>query len=118
MAENIDPVRLAAILDAGQAALAHSAALGREADDIREALRHARLQAEAGRRAVTGKGNVVVMEPPPAAMAKIDALQEQYRRLDERRQQIWAELNPRVELARACYQYAREHKIEVGRYDI
>ncbi len=36
----IDPVRLAAILDAGQAAQAHGAALGREADDIREAMRH------------------------------------------------------------------------------
>ena len=118
MAENIDPVRLAAILEAGQAALAHSAALGREADDIREALRHARLQAEAGRRAVTGKGNVVVMECTPEALAKIDALQEQYRRLDERRTQLWAEMGPKCELARNCYKFAREQKIEVGHYDL
>lgn len=113
----IDPARLAAILDAGQDAITHGAALGREADELREALRMAKLKAEASRRAVT-KGGVVIMESTPETLAKVAAIQEQYRRLDERRQQIWAELNPRVELARACYQYAREHKIEVGRYDI
>lgn len=42
---------------------------------------------------------------------------EQFTRLEDRRQQIWAELSPRIELARACYKFAREHKTEVGLYD-
>ncbi len=113
----VDHARLAAILDAGQAAQTHALALGAEADALREALRHAKLQAEAGRRAVTGKGNVVVMECAPEALAKVAALQEQYRRLDERREHLWAEMGPKVELARNCYKFSREHGIQVGHYD-
>ena len=113
----VDPARLAAILDAGQAAQTHALALGREADELREALRLAKLKAEASRRAVTAKGGVVIMECAPETLAKVTALQDQYRRLDERREHLWAEMGPKVELARNCYKFSREHGIQVGHYD-
>ena len=117
MAENIDRARLVAILDAGKDAQSRALALGQESQEIREAVRLAKLTAEASRRTVTAKGGQVVHEIPEASLAKVAALVEQFTRLEDRRQQMWDELSPRIELARACYKFAREHKIEAGHHD-
>lgn len=114
---DIDKDRLAAILDAGQAAQSLALALGHEADELRGALHRARLAAEHGRRLVTDKGGVVVKEFAPEAQAKVDALEAQYARFAARREAQAAELSQAVDLARRCYEYAREHKLQVGRYD-
>ena len=63
MAENIDRARLVAILDAGKDAQSRALALGQESQEIREAVRLAKLTAEASRRTVTAKGGQVHVQP-------------------------------------------------------
>ena len=96
----------------GRDAQAKSRALADEAEEVREALRKARLGAEAGR----------VMhhrreERDPATVARIAALEDQRNRLEARRQELLPILHQRVNLARECLKYARQHRIEVGQYD-
>ena len=112
MPADIDPERLFHVLDMGRDAQAKSRALADEAEEVREALRKARLGAEAGR----------VMhhrreERDPATVARIAALADQRNRLEARRQELLPILHQRVNLARECLKYARQHRIEVGQYD-
>ena len=112
MPAEIDLDRLFHVLDMGRDAQAKSRALADEAEEVREALRKARLGAEAGR----------VMhhrreERDPATVARIAALEDQRNRLEARRQELLPILHQRVNLARECLKYARQHRIEVGQYD-
>ena len=109
MPAEIDLDRLFRVLDMGRDAQAKSRAMGDEAEEVREALRKARLGAEAGK----------VMhhrreERDPATVARIAALEDQRNRLEARRQELLPIMNQRVNLARECLRYARQHRIEVG----
>ena len=109
MPAEIDLDRLFHVLDMGRDAQSKSRAMGDEAEEVREALRKARLGAEAGK----------VMhhrreERDPATVARIAALEDQRRRLEARRQDLLPIMNQRVTLARACLRYARQQRVEVG----
>ena len=116
MSENISRDRLRAVLDDGADAQGRTDALNREAAEVREALRLARLQAEHSRMAVIGGDRRITKEIAPSALSRIATLEAQYERLDARRQQVWAEMAPRIELARRCYEHARANKFETGFY--
>ncbi len=116
---DIDPERLASILDAGLDAQARARALGDEAEALRESLRRARLAEEAARRPVRrGKETVFEYAEGTAWPERVAALKAQLDRLNARRELQMAELQPVIELARRVYAHAREHHLpEVIGYD-
>ena len=109
MPAEIDRDRLFAILDQGKDAQAKSRALADEAEEVREALRKAKLGAEAGKTMSFRRE-----ERDPATMERIAILEDQRRRLEARRQDLLPIMNQRVTLARECLRYARQQRVEVG----
>lgn len=113
---DIDRNRLLGILDAGQDAQRRADALSDQVAELRDALHHAQRAAEGSRVSVLDSGKRIVTEITPSAAAKVEALTEQLARLDSRRTAEMEELLPAIALARNFYQFAREHRLEVGRY--
>ena len=110
MPAEIDLDRLFHVLDNGREAQARARALGEETELLRAELNKAKIALE------TSVVQPHRKEPHPANKARVDALQDQLRRLSERRQALLPELNQRTTLAAACWRYARAHQVEVSGY--
>ena len=109
MPAEIDLDRLFHVLDLGKDAQAKSRALSDEAEELRETLRKLKLGAEVGRVMEHRKA-----ERDPATVARIASLEDQRNRLEARRHELLPILHQRVNLARECLRYARQHRVEVG----
>ena len=109
MPAEIDRDRLFHVLDMGRDAQAKARAMGDEAEEVREALRKAKLGAEVGKVLHHRRE-----ERDPATVARIAILEDQRRRLEQRRAELLPTLHQRVGLARACLRYARQQRVEVG----
>ena len=109
MPAEIDLDRLFRVLDLGKDAQSKARGMADEAEEVREALRKAKLGAEVGRVMEHRKA-----ERDPATVARIAALEDQRLRLEARRQELLPIMNQRVSLARECLRYARQQRVEVG----
>lgn len=101
----LDQERLFTLLDAGQNAQARLAGLAEQRDAIRDAIDKLKVGIEAAR------SGAPYAERNEHSDDQLAALKEQFRRIDAHREQAIAELSPVIDLARACWAFAKQRRV-------